>query len=71
VNASVLLDQGGEIGEKVFSNLPPPGGKRDEGPDDCIGKALKEDPHLSTRKIVKTLNIRCTSVRDHLTKSWT
>jgi hypothetical protein len=31
-------------GRKDLSNIPPPGRAADEGSDDCIGKALKEDP---------------------------
>jgi hypothetical protein len=35
---------------------------------DCIGQAVKEDRHLSTRKIAKVLNISFTTVRHHFTK---
>jgi hypothetical protein len=45
--------KGAKSERKFFSNIPPPGGERDEGSDDCIEKALKADPHLSIRKIVK------------------
>jgi hypothetical protein len=37
--------------------------------DDCIVKALKEDPHLSTRNSATALNIRLRTVRNDLTKS--
>jgi hypothetical protein len=57
-------------GRKNLSNIPPPGRAWNNGLDDCIGKALKEDPHLSTRKIAKALNISSTTVRNHLTKSF-
>jgi hypothetical protein len=55
-------------GRNDLSNIPPPGMAPDEGPVNCIGKALKEDPNLSTRKIAKALNITSTTVRYHLTK---
>jgi hypothetical protein len=55
-------------GRKNLSNISPPGRALDEGLDDCIEKALKEDPHLSTRKIAKALNSSSTTVRNHLTK---
>jgi hypothetical protein len=41
---------------KELSNIPPLGRALDEGLCDCIGKAPKEDPDLSTRKIVKVLS---------------
>jgi histone-lysine N-methyltransferase SETMAR len=50
--------------------MPPPGRAPDERLDDCIGKALKEDPHLSTRKIAKVLSISSTTGQSHLTKSF-
>jgi hypothetical protein len=53
---------------KDLLNITPPGKAPDEGLDDCIGKALKDDPCFSTRKIAKVLNIPCTTVRNHLTK---
>jgi hypothetical protein len=40
-----------------------------EGLDDCIAKAHKEDPHLSTRKIAKALNMSSAMAQNHLTKS--
>jgi hypothetical protein len=39
-----------------------------EGPDDCIEKALKEDPRLSRRKIAEASDNRSTTVRNDLTK---
>jgi hypothetical protein len=56
-------------GRKDLSNIQPLGMAPDEGLNDCLGKALKEDPHLSTRKIAKALNIGSTAVQNHLTKS--
>jgi hypothetical protein len=50
--------------KKNLSNGPPR-----EGPDDCIATALKEDPHLSTRKIAKALNSSSARVRNQLTRS--
>jgi hypothetical protein len=49
-------------GRKDLSNISPPGRARDDGLDDCIGKTLKKDPHVSTRKIAKALNISSTTV---------
>jgi hypothetical protein len=54
---------------KDSSNIPSRGRASDEGLDDCIRKGLKEDPHLSTRKIARASNIGSTTVRNHLTKS--
>jgi hypothetical protein len=54
---------------KDLSNIPPAGRAPDEGLYSCIGKALKEDPHLSTRKIAKALDISSMTVQNHLTKS--
>jgi hypothetical protein len=56
-------------GRKDLSNVTLPGRAPCEGLDDCIAKALKEDPHLLTRKIAKALNISSTMVQNHLTKS--
>jgi hypothetical protein len=56
------LDQGGEIGRQDLSSVPRPGRAPDEGVNDCIAKALKEDPHLSKRKVAKALNISSTMV---------
>jgi predicted HTH transcriptional regulator len=56
-------------GREDLSNVPPPGREPNEGLNDCIAKALKEDPHPSTRKIAKALNTSSTTVRKHLTKS--
>jgi hypothetical protein len=56
-------------GRHDLSNTPPLGRTPDEGLDDCIGKALKENSHLSMRKIAKALNIGSTMVRNHLAKS--
>jgi hypothetical protein len=56
-------------GRKDLSNLPPPGTAPDEKLDDCIAKALKGNPHLSTRKIAKGLKTGSMTVRNHLTKS--
>jgi hypothetical protein len=56
-------------GENGFSNILPKGKTLGEGLDDCIGKALKENPSLSRRRISKTLIIRVTTVRSHLTES--
>jgi hypothetical protein len=39
-------------GKNDSSNVPPPARAPDDGLDDCIAKALKEDLHLSPRKIV-------------------
>jgi hypothetical protein len=36
---------------KNLSDMRPPRRTPDEGLDDCIGRTLKEDPHLSTGKI--------------------
>jgi hypothetical protein len=58
-----------EPGRGNLSNIPPPGRAPDKGLDDSIGNASEEDPHLSTRKIAKALNISFTMVRNHLTKS--
>jgi transposase len=54
---------------KDLSNIPSPGRASDEGLDDCIAKALAEDPHLSARKIAKALHISTFTVRHHLTNS--
>jgi hypothetical protein len=56
-------------GRNDLSNVSPPGRAPDEALNDCIAKALEEDPHLSTRKIAKTLNVSSTTVPNHLTKS--
>jgi hypothetical protein len=56
-------------GTKDLSGVPPPGRALDEGSDDCIAKALKEDLHLLTRKVAKTLNVSSTTMRNHLAKS--
>jgi hypothetical protein len=56
-------------GRKGPSSIPSRGRAPNGGLDDCIGKALKEPPHLSTRKITNRLNISSTTVRHHLTKS--
>jgi hypothetical protein len=56
-------------GRKNLSKVPPAGRALDNGLNDYIGKALKEDPHPSTREIAKTLKICPTTVRNHLTKS--
>jgi hypothetical protein len=58
-----------KTGRQNLSNLPPPGRTSDEGLDDCIAKALKEDPHPSTREIVRAMDISLTMVQNHLTKS--
>jgi hypothetical protein len=54
---------------KNLLNIPPPGRVRDEALDGCIGKALKENPHLSTKNIATALNISAMTARNHLTKS--
>jgi hypothetical protein len=54
-------------GSKDLPNIPPPGREPDNGLDKCIGKALKQDPHLSTRKKAKALNISSTTVQNQLT----
>jgi hypothetical protein len=54
---------------KELSKISPPGRASDEGLDDCIGKPLTKDPHLSTRKIAKALNLSSTTVGKHLMKS--
>jgi hypothetical protein len=54
---------------KAFSNVPAPGRAPDEGLSDCIAMVLKEDLHLSTRKIANALTISSTTVRGHLTTS--
>jgi hypothetical protein len=56
-------------GRKDLLNISPAGSALDEGLYHCIAKGLKEDPHLSTRKIAKALNISSATVRNHLTKS--
>jgi hypothetical protein len=43
-NLSVLLDQGGEIGEKRSFKHPAIEKAPDKGLDECIRKALKENP---------------------------
>jgi DNA invertase Pin-like site-specific DNA recombinase len=69
VNAGILLDQGGEIGEKGSLKHPTTKKRPDEGLDDSILKALTEDHHASARKIAKAVNINSTTVRNHLSKS--
>jgi hypothetical protein len=49
-------------GRKDLSIILPPGRARDEGLDDCIAKALKEDPYFSSRKIGEALNISSTTL---------
>jgi hypothetical protein len=58
-------------GRKDLSNVPPPGRAADEGLDEWIAKALREDrySHLSTRKIAIALNAGSIRVQNHLTKS--
>jgi predicted HTH transcriptional regulator len=56
-------------GRKDLSDVPPLGMAPDEGLDDCIAKALKENPHFSTRKITKALNTGSRTVRNDLTTS--
>jgi hypothetical protein len=58
-----------QSGRKDPSKVPPLGRALDEGPDDYIGKAFKEDPQLSPGKIAKVLNISSMTVRNHLAKS--
>jgi hypothetical protein len=62
-NASVVLDQGGEIRQKGSFKRPTTGSAADERLVDCITNALKEDPHLSSKTIGKALNIGSTKVR--------
>jgi hypothetical protein len=57
-----------ELERRDFLNIPPPGRAPDQGLDDCIGKAVKEDPRLSTGKIVDALNVGSATARNHLTK---
>jgi predicted HTH transcriptional regulator len=56
-------------GRKDLSNISTPGRAQDEGLDDCIVRALKEDSHLSKRKIAEALTVSSATVRNHLTKS--
>jgi DNA-binding transcriptional regulator YiaG len=58
-----------KFGRKNLSNVPLPERAPDEGLDDCIARAIRENPHLSTRRIAKALNISSATVRNHLTKS--
>jgi hypothetical protein len=58
-----------KLGRKDLSNVPPAGRAPDEGLDDYIAKALKEDRHLSTRGMAKTLNTSSTTVRNYMTTS--
>jgi hypothetical protein len=58
-----------KFGSMDLSNIPPPAKAQDDGLDDCIGKAFKKDPHLSTRRTAKALNISSRTVRNHLAKS--
>jgi hypothetical protein len=53
----------GKSGRKDLSHIPPPGKAPNEDLDDCIAKALNEDPHLSTKQILKALNIGSTTVQ--------
>jgi hypothetical protein len=57
-------------GRKDLSNALPPERALDEALDDYIAKALKDDPHFSTRKNAKALSIRSTTGRNHLTLSF-
>jgi predicted HTH transcriptional regulator len=56
-------------GRKDLSNVLPPGMAQDEALDDCIAKAVKENPDPSTRKIAKALNMSSMKVQNHLSKS--
>jgi hypothetical protein len=56
-------------GKKGLSNIPPPGRAPDEGLNGYIERALQQDPRLSKRKIAKAVDIRSTTVPNHLTKS--
>lgn len=50
---------------KNASNNPPSGRAPNEELNECIGKALKEDPHFSARKIAKGLKLvprRCKTI---------
>jgi hypothetical protein len=55
-------------GRKDLPKVRPLGRAPDERPGDCIGKTLREDPHLSTRRLVKPLNINSATGRNYLTK---
>jgi hypothetical protein len=55
-------------GRKDLSNIYPPGMAPGEGADTCIGKTLKENPDLSTRKTSEAWNISFTTVQNRLTK---
>jgi hypothetical protein len=57
-------------GRRDLSKVLPPGRAPGEGLDDCIAKALKENPHFSTKKTVKALNLTSTTVRNHSIKSF-
>jgi hypothetical protein len=54
---------------KDLSNVLPPERAPDEGIDDCIAKALKEDSLFSMRRITSALDISSKTVRNDLTKS--
>jgi AraC-like DNA-binding protein len=58
-----------KLGTRDLSNVSRPRRAPDEGLDDCIAKALEKDPHLSTKKIARALNISSTTVQNHLTNS--
>jgi hypothetical protein len=47
---------------KNLSNIPRPGRAADERPNDCIERALKKDPCISTKKIATALNVSSTTV---------
>jgi hypothetical protein len=68
-NLSVLLDQGGEIGEKGSFEHPATEKAPNEGLDECVRKALKANPLFCMRKIAKALNIGFMTVRNHPAKS--
>jgi hypothetical protein len=49
-------------GRKDLSNILRPGTTPDQELENCFGKAIKENHHLSTRRITKALNINSMKV---------
>jgi hypothetical protein len=56
-------------GSMDLSNIPPREWGQMRDWKKGLQKAPKEDPHLSTSKIAKALNISSTKLQNHLTKS--
>jgi DNA invertase Pin-like site-specific DNA recombinase len=63
------FDREVKSGGQNLSDISPPRRAPDEALDNCIAKAFKENPDLSTRKIARALRISSATVRKHLTKS--